>query len=678
MNSPSMLTGAIAPKVPGKGAAGRSSDVDSAPNNDSNYASKFMKKRLKEADNSYSYEVDGKLPDGSMTKWKINFDQTLEYLMYPSLNILDDEPVPIDKEESSRPTSRGRVGQGSPLGRAGGGGGSDMGKSMSMEPSGEFSSSRGRTRGIKGKTRGERSPSRSSPSPDRRNRGTRSAFGGGSRTSSPHAMGKRADALIDEFLSEGEEEPQTEDGDEAGDDMLGVHRPEIMWEVDVTAVDKLPETEAQKKRRNFQKRVDEIGEDYLRGGLRRQFEEERQRKLRQLAEESRESSFKRLKGTSSKLKKDQSSLSKAIDAVVPQDRFNMRRGNASRRESSRGNGNMMEIMNRPEYIYSSLRSAALKKKVLSGMDMKVDNEDDESVYRRQKTGLEELLKTTDRGHVDTAFEMEGLLYYRFHYDAEHEAMLKKTREEEETRAHTRQGGTITYSPTKQRASRTGGGSGGDGDDIQKSVEEEAQNKSEYEKLMVQVYKGTRREPVAATLESDLNAINLGRLRRAINQRLSSLDRDYLLDQRELQALKSPKHGDEEEENEENTAENMKSTPTKKNNDKKNKEKGLRFPSPSPSRNLSPSAKPGEGSPVGTPISPIKRKKIVGRDKKRKTKATPLSHMSPLRPDAEQLDDDAPLHEIRDRALNQYIKSMGLENYKVVQLELLLELVRQLQ
>ena len=32
-------------------------------------------------------------------------------------------------------------------------------------------------------------------------------------------------------------------------------------------------------------------------------------------------------------------------------------------------------------------------------------------------------------------------------------------------------------------------------------------------------------------------------------------------------------------------------------------------------------------------------------------------------DAEQLDDDAPLHEIRDRALNQYIKSMGLENYK---------------
>ena len=64
----------------------------------------------------------------------------------------------------------------------------------------------------------------------------------------------------------------------------------------------------QKKRRNFQKRVDEIGEDYLRGGLRRQFEEERQRKLRQLAEESRESSFKRLKGTSSKLKKDQSNF----------------------------------------------------------------------------------------------------------------------------------------------------------------------------------------------------------------------------------------------------------------------------------------------------------------------------------------------------------------------------------
>ena len=263
MNSPGTLnSAAITPKLPGKAAAGSSCDAGPMSPSDSNYAANFLKKRLKEADNSYSYEVNGKMPDGSLTKWHIKYDQTLEYLMYPSLNILDDDPILVEKADSSRPGSRGRSGQGSPLGKGGGA----MSRSLTMDSSGTGGGIGSRARSSPGKLRGERSPVRSSPSPNRR-KGGHNVIGGGSRASSPLSMGKRTDTLIDEFMSDDEGDPRTEDGGNE-DEMYGVARPEVMWEVDVTAVDKLPETEFQKQRRIFQKRVDDIGEDYLRGDLR--------------------------------------------------------------------------------------------------------------------------------------------------------------------------------------------------------------------------------------------------------------------------------------------------------------------------------------------------------------------------------------------------------------------------
>lgn len=642
----------MAPKMP----VAKSQSSGAAETSEENYAAKFMKKRLKEADNSYSYSVRGKMSDGSLTKWSTHYDQTLEYVMYPSLNVLDDEPIAMGKEES-RPGSRNRsVRGGSPV--------------RSLTQTSGMTSGGSRASSPAGKLRRSASPGR--PSHHHR-RGQRSVIGGGSPgRSSPHSMGKRTDALIDEFMSD-DEEPQTGDGHEV-DEMYGVTKPEMMWEVDVTAVDQLPETEAQKKRRLFQKRVDEIGETYLRKDLRTGYEVERQRKIQQIAEETRESNFRTLKGASSKSRKAQSAMSKVIDEAVPVDRY-ARRGGATRRDSSRNTGgqNMMEIMNRPEYIYKSLRNAAVKKKVLIGMDIKQENEDDESIYRRQRSGIEEELKNTDRGQGETQFDMEGLLYYRFNYDAQHEAKLLREREEEEARVHTRQGKEIVYSPSK--SSRASSRKNNDSaSQVDRSIEEEEENKSEYEKLMVQMYKGTRKEPVAATLESDLNSINLGRLRRAINQRLSSLDQDYLLDQRELRALDSPTRGEGEsneggdEENRGNVTPGKGRSGKKSTRERKGKKEqkggGLKYPSPSPSRTGSPTnLAPGESSPNTTPISPLRRKKIGGKDDNRKNRSSPLAHISPLRPEGDALDDDAPLHEIRDRALNSYIKSMGLERYK---------------
>ena len=149
--------------------------------------------------------------------------------------------------------------------------------------------------------------------------------------------------------------------------------------------------------------------------------------------------------------------------------------------------------------------------------------------------------------------------------------MKKTREEEETRAHTRQGERLlTHRPSNERLKQAAG-LVATVMTFRNPLKRKRRTRANTRNLWCRCI-STRREPVATTLENDLNAINLGRLRRAINQRLSSLDRDYLLDQRELQAA-NRRNMAMKRRNEENTAENMKSTPTKKNNDKKNKERG---------------------------------------------------------------------------------------------------------
>ena len=73
----------------------------------------FVKKRRKEIDTSYKFTVGGKLRDGSETQWTSKFDETLEYLMYPSLHSLPDDPIFADKQ-GSRPNSRQRTKPGSP------------------------------------------------------------------------------------------------------------------------------------------------------------------------------------------------------------------------------------------------------------------------------------------------------------------------------------------------------------------------------------------------------------------------------------------------------------------------------------------------------------------------------------------------------------------------------------
>merc|ERR1711991_1000567 len=124
---------------------------------------------------------------------------------------------------------------------------------------------------------------------------------------------------------------------------------------------------------------------------------------------------------STKMKREQSSLSNTVGAVRSSDRFNTRRhaSSTSRRGSKHIDSNadsMMEVISRPEHIYSSLRNSAVKKKVLVGIDRKSEEEDDEAVYQKQKNKLELILKGTERGLTEASFDMEGILYYRFHYD----------------------------------------------------------------------------------------------------------------------------------------------------------------------------------------------------------------------------------------------------------------------
>ena len=309
-------------------------------------------------------------------------------------------------------------------------------------------------------------------------------------------------------------------------------------------------------------------------------------------------------------------------------------------ESSRNTaGSMMEIMNKPEYIYKSLRAAGTKKKVMATLNIAAEIDDEETIYKRQRYEIEKLLKNSERGVEDSQFEMEGLLYYRFNYDHEREENKQKTLKAEDERVGTRDGkhGSVTSNNVK---------------DDKKAIEEgpettmlqEEERKGEYEKLMVSQYKGK------AQLHSDLNDVNLSRMRRAIYMRLNNLEQgDYLVDQRELHDLRSDMDCKD-------APHDHSQTPLyvidASSHEGRRQLKNGKYPAANPGDTH------GEGSPKS---GSIHRKKVGTKADTTRKYMSPDGHTSILR--GEELGADSPLHEIRDRALQSYVKSMGFERYQ---------------
>lgn len=610
------------------------------------YASNFVQKRLKEADTSYDFSVKGKMRDGSETHWTSKFDETLEYLIYPSLRSLPDDPV-FSERQGSRPNSRQRAKSAGPKKGGGGRGRSDT-----------FSSSVTPARGGSGGSPMVKYGARSPGSPGSL------VTGSPGRRVALRSKSRDTSEMLDSEDDRTEEDHAAQAAIEEELFQRSLRKVSLNWEVDVIAVDKLPETQEQKERREFQKRADEIGESFIREKLRSEYERERQIKLQALAEENREEQYRSLGGASKKYRDRQSDLAKKMEDVQPIDRHNTRRsgnvGATKRRESGRGgNASMMEIMNKPEYIYKSLRAAGTKKKVMATFNMVVDEEDEEAIYKKQRHQVEKLLKGSARGTEDSLFEMEGLLYYRFNYDQEQEERKRREHQEEEERVNTRNGkhGDVIYHSQKVRD-----GNKAVEDGPENAMLDEAKRKSEYEMLMVSQHKGK------AKLHSDLNDVNLSRMRRAIYMRLNSLDQDgYLVDQQEMHRLRSEVEseivdsgagkGDDVLTPIRTGAQSRDAPQLSSPDEHAAKQEGRQKKSKYPSVNLND---PGA---VSSPMSSaIHKKKIGTKADKSLARMSPDAHTSI--PKGEALGGDtSPLQEIRNRALQSYVEGMGFERYQ---------------
>ena len=74
----------------------------------------FIRKKRIEADDSFNFTIKGKIAtSGASTEWTAKFDRSLEYLMFPSLQLLPDE----EQERRIIPESPNSR-HGSPNGRA--------------------------------------------------------------------------------------------------------------------------------------------------------------------------------------------------------------------------------------------------------------------------------------------------------------------------------------------------------------------------------------------------------------------------------------------------------------------------------------------------------------------------------------------------------------------------------
>ena len=274
------------------------------------------------------------------------------------------------------------------------------------------------------------------------------------------------------------------------------------------------------KERQLNNRLNEEGEAFLRKGLVKSYDD-RESAKKVAADLAK---IEKLKLRSSKTKNND----KAAQSL--------RKGGV--RRSSNMIGKTLNDMNTPEYVYQSLRDTGEKKfaktagaaLLLSGLGLggivglppdeerEVDgfqHIDDEETYQKQKFAVNKLLND------EHEFEREGLMFYRFNYDASNERWKEKVWQEKIGRmTHT--------SPNKSfsRKSENSGGLSTHNSFSRDNVIAESDNFSlgveasmhKFDEAIESRYRGS------AKFRSDMSAVNLGRLRRAVNQRLNGISK----------------------------------------------------------------------------------------------------------------------------------------------------------
>ena len=485
------------------------------------------KKREKVANPFYDYKVGGKINStGARTKWQSKFEKPLEYFLFPSLQLLP--PEIQDKEIVVSPVKitgkgKGRVGLGN--------GGNNSPKSMANHRGSP--THRGSPKG------GNRSPS-----PGRRKRK--------GKISSP------ADdhSHIDPYGSEDEMEEEEEERP------INYSRPDIYWDLAVATADPAkPEDAAEIRQRQFRERL-EVGEKYQRGRFSQMYEDgirevERQKEEDKRIKKGLQTSLKAVLFEKERLaahdkaragagRRRGRGLSIADTGREDENSPNGEQsaGGRGRRESSVGGkfpGNsVLENMNTPQYIYKALRNAGKKKQgageVLGGFLESIKNQmskeddggghvDDAGTYARQNQKLKEIFG--EKGYEENAFDVEGLLFYRFQYDAQQEAEKKEEQDELDARLAMIQPGKGSYVSGGSSLS-TSLKSG-----VLKDEDEEdsqfAPLMAEFNKSLLKTHKG------AAVMKSDASTVNLSRLRRAVQHSLNGMsdismnDTDAILD-----------------------------------------------------------------------------------------------------------------------------------------------------
>jgi len=477
--------------------------MDSTAAAEADAAKNFRFTRMKAADAAYNFTIKGKMPNGSRTEWKSNFDRSLEYLMFPSLQLLPQEIQEVDIIAPVKKTGYDKK---------------TLGLNASSIGSTSPKAAHGHSHGGKGSPTNRRSPS-----PGRR--------GWKKSPVSPP---------VEHNPFDDDRSPSSQVVEEESE-VIDYTRPNLYWDVSIAKPDmKRPDDAKALKEKEFQRQLNEIGEKFNRQRLVDWYEdgvkaaevavqEKKREQLKLSAKKAVEApspvsvdSDARRRGRGISMKKD-------IDKAQGKTDYT-----AGRRSSNMvGIGmNAVANLNAPEYVYKSLRIAGKKKSGVtgilgdmiksSGLGVVGENGggmiDDEETYNRQKAKLKILFG--EHGYAEHAFDMEGLLYYRFHFDEQMEAERIEREKVEDARMALR------------RPGQPGCDQFGHTLDLKKTQgvhveEDQGPLMNEYKSHMMKTYKGV------AQITSDASNVNLSRLRRAVQQSLNGLSRSAMADQEEI-------------------------------------------------------------------------------------------------------------------------------------------------
>ncbi len=465
-------------------------------------------KRQKDADSSYNYHIAGKLKSGSRTEWRTQFDRSLEYLMFPSLQLL---PQEVQDAEILQSKAKKTYTYGSPKG-------SHVKNSSPLH--------RAKTTGSPGRRHGKQSP-----------------LGG---PSSPQAGRDRDDESIS---SSQQQEPEPEAPDYT--------KPKVTWSVEISKPDPKRADDAQSIHdREFNRRLNEIGEVFHRQQLKDTFQAGIKAAEDELLAEKRATltNMKKQKSTAQQMKdatvdgspksskghpwarrkqgvSDTTNYAGTTGSVRGEDSMMVRMG--LRRASTVVPRSVMSNLNAPENIYKTLRLRTAKKSDAGNVLAQFhagghDNDslggmyNDETMYYRQKEKLKSIFG--EKAYQENAHDMEGLLYYRFQYDEELEAERIAKEKEEDQRMAYKQPGKLPRTASGNSLSQNSG------KDLHMGSLDESENGHLMHEFQKETLKSFRNSTI---ITSDVSNINLSRLRRAVQQSLNGLSHAAVVNADEL-------------------------------------------------------------------------------------------------------------------------------------------------